>query len=120
MPRGGNQGTEHSALLKTVQDYLRCIGAWQCKIWGSMMMRAGLPGVLAVLNGRAIGIEIKTGSGRLSARQEAERAAILRGGGCYIIVHQIEDLEDGLLDAGIISTPILLVRQPRAPQEAVH
>jgi hypothetical protein len=118
MPRGGDQQTAHAAVLRAVQDYLIVRGAWQCKIWGSMMMRAGLPDVLAILHGRAIGIECKTGNAVLSVRQQAERAAIERAGGLFIIVHVIEDLEDTLLQAGIVDVPILLVREPRAPAAA--
>jgi hypothetical protein len=120
MPRGGNQGTAHSALVKAVQDYVSIRGGWCLKIWGNGMMRPGAPDVLAVLGGRMLGIECKTGSATLSLKQQLERDAIVRAGGLYVVVHEIEDLEDGLLAAGIVEHGILLVRRPSGQKEEMR
>ncbi len=43
-------------------------------------MRKGLPDILAIVDGRPVVIEVKTGTGRLSPHQKAELDALRRAG----------------------------------------
>ena len=70
------------------------------------MIRYGLVGSCDILGicrgGRFLGIEVKTGSGRLRKEQEAFRDMIQRFGGLYILARSLEDvkkcLQEQLLD----------------------
>ncbi len=58
------------------------------------MVRAGVAGVadiLCVVNGRAVALEVKTATGRLSADQRRWRAAWESAGGFYEVVRSPHD-----------------------------
>lgn len=103
--------TPESVLLSEVLLWLSChrVFHWRnntgaMKI-GKRFVRfgvAGLPDVLAVLgpSGRIIGIECKSGRGRLTVEQQAVRDNLTEAGGVYLVVRNLQDLETGLRDAG--------------------
>ena len=107
MPRGGNQGINHSALIACIRDYLAVQGAWQMKVLGGMGQRPGIPDVLACLRGRLIAVEVKTGAAVLSAAQQRERGALERAGALYIEARRIEDVEDLLVAAGLVMPSLM-------------
>ena len=58
------------------------------------MLRAAVPGapdITGVYRGRAIGIEVKTPTGRQSDVQRRFQAAWERGGGLYILARSVPD-----------------------------
>lgn len=75
-----------------VKRYLTSIGAWWYKTMGTSYTRAGVPDILAVLNGRMIALEIKAAHGRPSALQLREIDRIRQAGG-YARVLYPKDFE---------------------------
>jgi hypothetical protein len=112
--RGGNHSETHTALLKACEDYLRLHGAWTFRVHGHLGQRVGVPDLLACLPtiggfwhvgrvGHLIAVEVKTGRGRLTAIQERERDALQQVYAVWVLVRRLEDLEDALLNAGLIA-----------------
>ena len=86
--------TPETKLQRAVQRWFIDRGFWTFKIHGSMYQKAGVPDLLLLKNGRAIFIETKTPSGRLSRLQvavmkEIERVASVP---CYV-VRKLEECE---------------------------
>jgi len=105
----------HSALLRFCRDYIALQHGWQAKLVSQGMQRAGLPDLLCCLPGpcgagHMVGVEVKTGSARLTVSQQREREAIERAGGLYVVVRTPEGLEAALLEAGLVSTALLRAR----------
>ena len=99
----------HSALLKAIlleiSNDRYGIRAWRNETGLALspnghMIRYGLVGSCDILGicrgGRFLGIEVKTGSGRLRKEQEAFRDMIQRFGGLYILARSLEDVKKGL------------------------
>ena len=56
----------------------------------------GVSDIILILNGRFIGIEVKSERGRLSEHQEAFRDRVVKAGGLYLVCRSLEDLVIGL------------------------
>lgn len=52
----------------------------------------GAPDIIVVANGKMIGIEVKTISGKLSDDQEAFGEALKAAGGIYIVARSLDDV----------------------------
>jgi hypothetical protein len=59
----------------------------------------GIADIIGVYLGRAVAIETKTATGRLRETQASFRAAWERAGGLYLIVRNVEGVEDVLRSA---------------------
>ncbi|WP_407312105.1 VRR-NUC domain-containing protein [Desulfosporosinus sp. SB140] len=67
---------------KQVQEFLLRQGVWYVKYWGGgQFTKAGVPDLLCCVNGRFVGIELKTEKGRVSKLQEYTLAKIKESGG---------------------------------------
>ena len=102
--------TSHTALVKAVLDALEVSGvalAWKMqsglfKNWrgdpAGQIGRPGVPDVCGVLpNGRFLGVEVKTGTGRQSRPQKAFQAFCDESAALYIVfrdTHELGDLID--------------------------
>ena len=104
--RGGNHSVAHTQLVSAAKSYLLWRGAYVYKVWGGPMSKPGAPDIFAVLQGRALAIEVKTGAAVLSSVQERERADLERAGALYLVVHDIDALEDALVAAGLTTRAI--------------
>ncbi len=64
----------------------------------------GLPDIIAVLppNGRFLGLEVKSATGRLREAQERFRDQLEASGGIYVVVRSVEDVEKWLRDLHIL------------------
>lgn len=70
---------------------------------GKRTIRFGCPGspdILGCLDGRWIGLEVKTATGRQRETQIAFQAAIERAGGLYAVVRSPEDAVAALRSRG--------------------
>ncbi len=56
----------------------------------------GVPDILAVINGRFVGFEIKTPKGRQSADQLLFQKRVERHGGKYFIIRSLDDVKIAL------------------------
>ena len=112
---GGDRTQAHQALVRFCTEYLAAQGAWYYKVHG-LLSRPGCPDILAGMRDARTGlavllaIEAKTGNARLSKVQEAERERLEAVGAIYILCRRPEDLEQGLLAAGLCA-PILVGRK---------
>jgi hypothetical protein len=113
---GGDRTQAHQSLIRFCTEYLQAQHAWVYKTSGGMLSRPGCPDILAGIKDSRTGlavllaIEVKTGSARLSKVQEAERERLEAVGAIYILCRRPEDLEQGLLAAGLCA-PILVGRK---------
>lgn len=103
---GGNQGAAHMRLKNEILLALGCSRA--ILIWNnptgvfrglhdSTVTRVGMPGqpdiiAIAAPSGRFVGIEVKTGSGRLSEAQKNWKAQAELRGALYIVARSVEDV----------------------------
>lgn len=99
-----DRNAHHGALLKACLGWLQYqrVMAWKnntgaTSTAGGGFVRYGLPGspdIIGVLpGGKFIGIEVKTGAGRLSELQAAFRIAVENAGGVYLVVRSLDDLD---------------------------
>ena len=102
----GYKGFEHDNLKERAIALVCMRGGW---VWntptGSYFTRSGTPmkvnakghaDIIGLIYGRALAIEVKTGSGRLNPDQKAWRDQFLAHGGLYIQLTDIKKLEEFL------------------------
>jgi hypothetical protein len=71
-----------------VKDYLRYIGAWYLKYWaGADYTKEGIPDILACINGKFYGIEIKAEKGKPKLIQLVKLRQIRRSGGIGVLLY---------------------------------
>ena len=66
---------------------------------GGRVVRFGLPGtpdILGTYQGRAIGIEVKSATGRQRPEQKLWQAQFERAGGLYILARSVDDVRQAL------------------------
>ena len=86
-----------------IKRYLESIGAYFVKIHGSAYMPSGTPDILACINGRFIGIEVKKEkSGVVSDLQVLKLKQIENAGGVGIIARSVSDVSERLESDDII------------------
>jgi hypothetical protein len=106
VPNGGARSPIEGAILK------------------GLGVRAGVPDVIAVRDGRTYGLEVKAPGGRLTAAQNAAHAALRAAGATVVTSYSLDDavvqLEDwGLLRGRASIKPISRLLQCRAhPQHS--
>ena len=84
---------QENKVQKEIQDYLESIGAYRFKVHGEIFMRAGIPDIIACLNGRFIGIEVKDGNNKPSELQLAHGRQIKKSGGIFGVAYSVEDVK---------------------------
>lgn len=105
--KAGSAADNHRVVVKASYDYLLWAGAWRLKILGGVGQRPGVPDILSCIAGRLVVVEVKTGSGKITGPQQAEREALEGAGALYILAHGVQDVEDALLREGLLSRPLL-------------
>lgn len=75
---------------KQIQDYIKAQGGYVIKTIATN--RAGVPDIIACLNGKFIGIEGKTSTGVVSKLQEHHLKWIKEAGGIAIVARSVEDV----------------------------
>ena len=76
-----------------IKKYLEDHNCWYIKYFANRMTKSGVPDILACVNGRFIGIEVKANNGHPSELQIWNRDKIREAGGIAIIIYpdQFED-----------------------------
>lgn len=72
---------------------------------GDRFVRYGLkgqPDIFLILNGRFIGIEVKTRTGRQSEAQKQWQRNCERAGGLYILARSVDDVRNRLIMEGLV------------------
>lgn len=75
-----------------IKRYLDSIGAWHIKTHGNMFSKAGTPDIIACVNGRFVGIEVKRpDGGKVSALQKAKIKLIRASGGVAFVADSLDE-----------------------------
>lgn len=72
---------------------------------GGRFVTFGIPGqpdIFAIIQGRFVGIEVKTATGRQSKDQQNWQRNCERAGGLYILARSVIDVESALREANLI------------------
>ncbi|WP_326832189.1 VRR-NUC domain-containing protein [Aerococcus mictus] len=87
-----------------IKKYLDSLGAYYEKIHGeSLFQSAGIPDILACVNGHFVGIEVKREKGNTtSALQDYKLKAITNAGGVAIVARSVQDVQECLQREGIV------------------
>ena len=89
-------------LVRSIQRYLKTLP--RCFFWkehGGMYGTAGIPDIIACVDGRFFGFEVKTQTGRPTALQQATIRRINDAGGTALVVRSVADVKAALHKAGM-------------------
>lgn len=83
-----------------VKDYLKSIGAYFIKTHGDRFSKIGTPDILACVNGKFVGIEVKAPNGKPSELQLYHIEQIKKAGGYGVILYpkDFEKFKDDMED----------------------
>ena len=83
-----------------IKKFLKSHGIWFTKVWGGGYQKAGIPDILACVNGRFVAIEIKGSSGKPTELQKYNIKKINESNGVGIILYpkDFERFEKLILD----------------------
>lgn len=97
---GASQQAKESNVTQPEARVGRKIAAWLMeqghfvfKVHGSALMMAGLPDLIACVDGRFIGIEVKMPGNKPSIRQLYVHRRIERSGGTIIVAYNLDDVK---------------------------
>src|SRR5690606_7265756 len=85
-----------------IKRYLDSIGAWYLKVHGSAYQRSGVPDIIACVNGKFVGIEVKKPGGIVSPLQKAKIKKIQKAGGIAFVVYSFEEAKQHLEKINLI------------------
>ena len=82
-----------------IKKYLDKKGCWYVKFFANAYTSSGIPDILASINGRFVGIEVKQESGKVSLLQQVQLKKICESGGIGVLAYPsgYDDLK-GLID----------------------
>ena len=80
-------------IVKAIMKYLKTVPGCFCwKEHGGMYGTAGIPDIIACVNGHFYGFEVKIDNGRPTKLQEATIRKILAAGGTALVVHSVDEV----------------------------
>ena len=82
--------------LKTVP------GCFAWKTHGGVYGTAGIPDIIACVDGRFFAFEVKTASGKATQLQQATVRKILSAGGTALVVRSVDEVRDALRGSGAL------------------
>lgn len=87
-------------LEKTIENqikkWLESNGYWWMKVHGDMFQKSGVPDILACINGKCVGIEVKRPGGVVSELQKYNIEKIQAAGGVAFVAYSVEDVRVNL------------------------
>ena len=84
---------KESDIVKAIIKYLKTVPGCFCwKEHGGMYGTAGIPDIIACINGRFFGFEVKTEIGKPTKLQEATIRKILAAGGTAVVVRSVDEV----------------------------
>ena len=83
-----------------IKKFLKSYNIWFTKVWGGGYQKAGIPDILACVNGRFVAIEIKGSSGKPTELQKYNIKKINESNGVAVILYpkDFERFEKLILD----------------------
>lgn len=88
-----------------IRRFLTEQGAYHIKHFGCMFSKAGVPDLIACLNGLFIAIEVKSEKGKLSELQEDHIKQIREAGGISMMVRSVDEVVYYLTSMGVKLLP---------------
>ena len=85
---------KESDIVKAIMKYLKSVP--QCFCWkehGGMYGTAGIPDIIACINGHFCGFEVKTDIRKPTKLQEATIRKILAAGGTAVVVRSVDEVK---------------------------
>lgn len=83
-----------SDIVKAIMKYLKSVPRCFCwKEHGGMYGAAGIPDIIACINGHFFGFEVKTDVGKPTKLQEATIRKILAAGGAAVVVRSVDEVK---------------------------
>lgn len=96
-------GGEEKKVENKIKKYLDSLGAYYLKVHGSAYQPAGVPDVLASINGKFVGIEVKKPvGGVVSDLQKHHILKIKNSGGIAFVARSVDDVKRELKENKII------------------
>jgi Holliday junction resolvase len=90
-------------ITNKILKYLKSVpGCFAWKEHGGIYGTAGVPDIIACVNGRFVAFEVKTPSGRATKLQEATIKKILSAGGTAAVVRSVDEVRAVLEKSGIV------------------
>jgi hypothetical protein len=84
-------------ITHSIRSLLKQFGIFHWKNFGGPMGEKGVPDILGILkDGRFLGIEVKTATGKLSPHQEKFIQSINNTGGVAFVARSVDDVVDKL------------------------
>jgi Holliday junction resolvase len=81
------------SVVTSILRYLKTVPGCFCwKEHGGMYGTAGIPDIIACVNGRFVALEVKTPSGKATKLQEATIKKILKAGGVAAVVRSVDEV----------------------------
>lgn len=91
---------KESDIVKAIMKYLKTVPGCFCwKEHGGMYGTAGIPDIIACINGRFYAFEVKTENGRLTKLQESTIRKILTAGGTALVVRSVYEVRIAISDS---------------------
>lgn len=83
-----------SDIVKAIMKYLKSVPRCFCwKEHGGMYGTAGIPDIIACINGHFFGFEVKTDIGKPTKLQESTIRKILAAGGTAVVVRSVDEVK---------------------------
>lgn len=70
-----------------VKKFFKSHNIWYLKVWGGPFQRAGIPDIIACVNGRFVGVELKSSTGRPTELQKWNIEKIKESGGIGLVLY---------------------------------
>lgn len=87
-------------IVKAIMKYLRTVPGCFCwKEHGGMYGTAGIPDIIACIDGRFFGFEVKTDIGKPTKLQEATIRKIIAAGGTALVVRSVDEVRIAITDS---------------------
>lgn len=118
----GNSMSESQFQAKVIR-FLKDQGAYVIKMWGGgRFTRAGVPDIIACINGYFIAIELKTETGRVSKLQEYNIDRIRESGGVAIVLRpdKFEEFKSWIKEVKRCPTPNIPIPESARINNARH
>ena len=88
--------TPEGQLKASIRQLLNTVGIFHYNAWGGPMSPKGIPDLICCQNGRMVGIEVKTKTGRVSPEQEEFIRRINEAGGLAFVARDLDTVIDTL------------------------
>ena len=88
---------KESDVVQAIMKYLKTVPGCFCwKEHGGMYGTAGLPDIIACIDGHFFAFEVKTYSGKTTKLQEATIRKILAAGGTALVVRSVDEVRTAI------------------------